>query len=59
MTYASSEKDITSREIESLLYVAAKLRCKKLTIVTWEYEASKDFSKQRVDFVPLWRWLLQ
>ncbi|MEM3241036.1 MAG: DUF4143 domain-containing protein, partial [Candidatus Micrarchaeaceae archaeon] len=59
VTYASSEKDMKNREIESLLDVASKLRCKKLTIVTWDYEASKDFSKQRVDFVPLWKWLLQ
>lgn len=57
VTYASNEEGMKKREVESLLYVGKKLKCKNLTVVTWDYEDEKTFSHQKVNFVPLWKWL--
>ncbi|MGH2638374.1 MAG: ATP-binding protein, partial [Rhabdochlamydiaceae bacterium] len=58
VTYASDEEGMKRVEIESLLDVGKTLGCKKLTIITWDYENVKKFSGQSVSFIPLWKWLI-
>jgi hypothetical protein len=58
-TYVSNEHELKNGEIESLLAAGDRLRCKKLTVVTWDYECEKEFSKQKISFVPVWKWLLK
>lgn len=58
VTYASSQEEIKEREVPSLLNAGRKLRCRKLTVVTWDYEKTRDFSGQKIHFIPLWKWLL-
>ncbi len=45
---------IPEREIKSGVEACKELGCKKLLIVTWDYEANEDGIK----FIPLWKWLL-
>ncbi len=54
VTYASSKNDIREREIQSLLKASKELRCKNLTVITWDYEAEEN----NIKFIPLWAWLL-
>ena len=58
VTYASDEGGIKKNEVESLLKAGKELRCKKLTVITWGYEHSQTSKGQKVEFVPLWKWLL-
>lgn len=55
VTYASSKNDIKEREIQSLLKASKELRCKNLTVITWDYEAEE----KNIKFVPLWKWMLE
>jgi len=30
-----------------------------LTILTWDYKAEEKYTGRRVNFLPLWRWLIK
>jgi len=58
VTYASKETEIAGREAENLLAASAELKCKNLTIITWDYEREAGGKNKKISFVPLWKWLL-
>lgn len=58
VTYASNVKDIEKRETENLLKAAAKLKCKNLVVITWDYEKNEEHGTETIHFVPIWKWLL-
>ena len=53
VTYASGIDEIDRREIKALKKAGAELKCKNLTIITWDYEQEGE-----IKFLPLWKWLL-
>ncbi|RMF91703.1 MAG: ATP-binding protein [Methanobacteriota archaeon] len=59
VTYASGRDEIDGREVRSLLKASKELGCRRLTVVTWDYEAREDRDGDTVSFVPLWKWLLE
>jgi len=60
VTYASERGEVARREVAALLAAADELRCRKLSVVTWDYEGAEMAEGGReVRFVPLWRWLLE
>ncbi len=62
VSYASDFDEVDHREIRALLKAGEMLKCKNLTVITWDYEDERDISwfgrKGRIKFVPLWKWLL-
>jgi predicted AAA+ superfamily ATPase len=58
VTYASDKNEIEPREIKSLLKGADLLGCKKLLVITWDYEAEEDIEGNKIKYTPAWRWLL-
>ncbi len=50
------------REARALLLASSKLSCKNLLILTEKYEAEEEFewfkNKEKIKFMPLWKWLL-
>jgi len=46
------------REMISLAKAGKDLGCGHLTILTWDYGADEKYSGKRVNFLPLWRWLI-
>lgn len=54
VSYASSENDIKEREITALLKASQELRCKNLSVITWDYEGEIG----KIKCKPLWKWLL-
>ncbi len=46
------------REIKSLLKAGDELNCKNLLILTWDYEGEEKFREKKINFIPLWKWLL-
>ncbi len=58
VTYVSNEKELKKREVESLLNAGRKLKCVKLTVITWDYEKVVHVSGKTIHFIPLWKWLL-
>jgi predicted AAA+ superfamily ATPase len=46
------------RESSGLIKAAKETGCKKLAILTWDYESQED-SAPPIEFQPVWRWLLK
>ena len=51
------------REIRALVKAGKKLKCKKLLIITKDYENEENTEwfgiKAKIKFIPLWKWLLE
>ena len=51
--YDPSDLYTRKREEEALLEASRELKCKNLTVITWDYEEEGE-----INYVPLWKWLL-
>jgi predicted AAA+ superfamily ATPase len=36
-----------------------ELDCRKLTVITWDEERSEFYKNEKINLVPLWKWLLE
>ncbi len=60
-----SVKDIDTkqREIRSLLKASKEFKCKNLLLITEDYEGESEEEwfgiKERIKYIPLWKWLLE
>ena len=59
VTLVSDSKALEKREILGLKKAYEKLKCGKLTIITWDYEGEIRVNKTKAECVPMWKWLLQ
>jgi len=59
VTYASSKEGIKIREIDNLIIASKELNCQNLLCITWNYEAIECIKDKKIEFVPLWKWLLR
>jgi len=46
------------RELAALAKTGKDFGCGHLTILTWDYKAEEKYSGKRVNFLPLWNWLI-
>ena len=46
------------RELKALVKAGKELKCKNLKVITWDYEGEEEFKNRKVEFTPLWKWLL-
>ncbi len=53
--------DLTTREreIKALLKASNELKCRDLTIITWDREEEFETDNRKIKFIPLWKWLLK
>jgi len=58
VTYASGKDEIEEREVKSLLKASKEIKCKDLSVITWDHEDAVKISNRIVKFIPLWKWLL-
>ncbi len=62
VTYANSHDEIERREFRALIKARESLGCKSLKILTYDYEdeivESWYGSKEKILYIPLWKWLL-
>ena len=56
--YDVGDYDTRKRETDALLKAGKELGCKNLLIITGDYEGTEEFRNKRINFVPLWKWLL-
>ena len=56
--YASSYESIKKREIENIIKAGEELHCSNLKIITWDYEGIKRYNYVEIQFIPLWKFLL-
>ncbi len=47
------------REVKALVEAGKELGCKNLLVITENYETEKTAERNKIKFVPLWKWLLE
>jgi len=58
VTNVSSKEELNNREISSLLKAGKELKCNNLSVITWDYEDKEKIENKIIEFIPLWKWLL-
>jgi hypothetical protein len=56
--YEIENTEIRQKELKGLTRAAEELNCDTLIVITWDYEEKEKFRGRRINFVPLWKWLL-
>lgn len=60
--YDLTDLAVKKREVRSLIAASRDLKCNNLLIITNDYEAKKEEewfgTKRKINFLPLWKWLL-
>lgn len=46
------------REMNALLKATGEIRCQHHMVITWDYEAKEDFNNRTINYMPLWKWLI-
>ncbi len=59
VTYVSDIKELNDREVRSLISASKEFKCDNLFIITWDYESVERINGKKINFIPLWKWLLQ
>mgnify|MGYP000424442175 CR=1 FL=1 len=57
--YDLSDLTTKEREIKALLKASKELRCNKLIIITKEIKKEEKIKNKKIEYIPLWMWLLQ
>jgi len=57
--YDVDDLNTKKREINALLKASRELGCKNLHVITWDYEGVEEVEGRKVEFTPLWKWLLK
>ncbi len=58
VVYDMKEKETKEREINGILECAKELKIKNGLIITKDIEESKTINGVKINFIPLWKWLL-
>ena len=58
VTYARNREEIELREFNGIIKACTELKCDNLVIITWDYGGEEVYKGHRIEFVPLWLWLL-
>lgn len=57
--YDTGNYDTKKREVSALLKSGKELKCRKLIVITDDYEAEETIDGRKIKFTPLWKWLLE
>lgn len=55
--YSIEDFNTKERELKSLVKASKELKCNNLLVITWDYESEED-KGEKIQFTPLWKWLL-
>lgn len=58
VTFASDRNEVGGKELKILVKAGKETGCKELLVITWDCEAEEKLKNGRIEFVPLWKWLL-
>lgn len=57
--YDAGDYDTKKREVSALVKSGKELKCRKLIVITDDYEAEETIDGRKIKFIPLWKWLLE
>jgi hypothetical protein len=58
VTCINEKDELNRREINALLKSSKDLKCKNLKVITWDFEGEEIVKEKRIEFMPLWKFLL-
>jgi predicted AAA+ superfamily ATPase len=58
VTYALDAAGLKESETAALVKAGRELKCRKMTLITWDYENTLTVEGVTIDIVPVWKWLL-
>ena len=56
--FSLADPQTKKREMKALAKAAGELKCRDLSVITWDEEGGERLGTADVKFVPLWKWLL-
>jgi len=56
--YNIENDDVKKRELKALVKASKELQCKNLLVITEGVEGEEKIGRNKVRFIPLWKWLL-
>ena len=56
--YDIEDYNTKTRETSTLVKASEKLACKRLRIITWDYEEKEKVGGKNIEYITLWKWLL-
>ncbi len=59
VSYDISDPDTKNRETRSLVKAGKELDCDDLLVITGDYEGNEEINGKQIEFIPLWKWLLE
>jgi len=59
VVYELNDEKTKDREIKGLISCAKEFKIKKGTIITKDYQAVETLDDIKIEFIPLWKWLLK
>lgn len=59
VVYELNDEKTKDREIKGLISCAKEFKIKKGMVITKDYEAVETIDKIKIEFIPLWKWLLK
>lgn len=57
--YNISNEKTKKREVKALLKTGKQLNINRLTIITWDYENAESVNNCKINYIPIWKWLLE
>jgi predicted AAA+ superfamily ATPase len=59
VSHSVEDPDTLKREAKALLAAGRKLECRHLTILNWDREEVRDIEGRKIEFLPIWKWMLE
>jgi predicted AAA+ superfamily ATPase len=57
--YNIEDFDTKARELNALVTAGKELKCNHMFVITWDYERVEKYKNRKIEFFPLWKWLLE
>ncbi|RKY42224.1 MAG: hypothetical protein DRP80_07025 [Candidatus Omnitrophota bacterium] len=58
VSFINTIEEMEKKEIDFFKKASSLLKCKNLSIITWDYEEELNINEIKIKFIPLWKWLL-
>ncbi|RKY39599.1 MAG: hypothetical protein DRP76_03220 [Candidatus Omnitrophota bacterium] len=58
VSFINTIEEMEEKEIDFFKKASSLLKCKNLSIITWDYEEELNINEIKIKFIPLWKWLL-
>ena len=59
VSFINTIEEMGKKEIDFFKKASSLLKCKNLSIITWDCEKELNINELKIKFIPLWKWLVE